>query len=792
MAILSKVCKPDNFESHNSLKLSFTNIRGLRSNFVDCESFLESNSPDILALCETNLDDSIDSGNFSVRGYLPLIRKDSSTHMHGLAVYVKEGLPFARDLSLENSADSYLCFRLALLHSVSYFFFLYRSPSSSLCTVFDSVSSNIDEVLSVNPSANVFVFGDFNVHHKDWLTYSGGTDRPGELCYNFSISNDLTQIVNFPTRIPDCDSHSPALLDLFLSSDASICSTMAFPPLGNSDHVVVSVSIDFPVNSKQDAPFHRVAYDYSRADWDGLRDHLRDVPWEDIFKLGASTAASEFCEWVQVGIDVYIPHRKYQVKSHSSPWFSAACAAAIVHRNHFFRLYQQNKSPESKVKFRQASNRCKRVLETAKLAYATKTKESITSQKLGSRDFWRIANSVLNKGKSAIPPLFNGPEVLSSASDKAKLFAKNFSKNSNLDDSGISLPVFPSRTNLKLHNISITPKMVNKVITNLDSSKASGPDFIPVVVLKNCEPELSYILAKLFNKCLKESCFPDCWKVSSVVPVFKNVGERSTAKNYRPVSLLSVVSKVFEKLVNNRIVDHLEKCGLFSDFQYGFRSSRSTADLLTVVSDRIARAFNRSGATRGLTFSSKLDWGSYIVSIAKTVSKKIGALIRSMKFLSPEVALYLYKSTIRPCMEYCCHVWAGAPSCYLELLDKLQKRICRTVGPSLAASLEPLAHRRNVASLSLFYRYYFGRCSSELAQLVPLPYSRGRSTRYSDRLHDFSVTIPRCYKDVYVNSFFPRTARLWNSLPIECFPLTYDLSGFKSRINRYLLTVGSF
>ena len=384
------------------------------------------------------------------------------------------------------------------------------------------------------------------------------------------------------------------------------------------------------------------------------------------------------------------------------------------------------------------------------------------------------------------------------------------------------------------------------------------------MVLKNCESELSYVLAELFNKCLKESCFPDCWKVSLVVPLFKNVGERSTAKNYRPGSLLSVVSKVFEKLVNNRIVDHLEKCGLFSDFQYGFRSPRSTPDLLTVVSDRIARVFNRSGATRavaldiskafdsvwhaghlhkpkcygisgqifglissflsnrrlqvvldgkssqeypvnagvpqgsvlgpalfllyindlpddvicdiviyaddttlyskcdqasdlwqqlelaselesdlrdtmdwgkkwlvdfnagktqlvlfdqsnntgaidvkmdgsvleenssfkmlGLTFSSKLDWGSCIISVAKTASKKIGALIRSMKFLSPEVALYLYKSTICPCMEYCCHVWSGAPCCYLELLDKLQKRICRTVGPSLTASLEPLAH----------------------------------------------------------------------------------------------------
>ena len=156
MAILSKTSKPDNFELHNSLKLSFMNIQSLHLNFVDCESFLESNSPHTLALCEANLDDSIDSGNFSMRGYLPLIPKDSSTHMHGLAVYVKEGLPFARDLSLENSADSYLCFQLALLHSVSYFFFFYPSPSSSLCTVFDSISSNIDEVLSVNPSANFF------------------------------------------------------------------------------------------------------------------------------------------------------------------------------------------------------------------------------------------------------------------------------------------------------------------------------------------------------------------------------------------------------------------------------------------------------------------------------------------------------------------------------------------------------------------------------------------------------------------------------------------------------------
>ena len=115
---------------------------------------------------------------------------------------------------------------------------------------------------------------------------------------------------------------------------------------------------------------------------------MGDIPWEDIFELDVSAAASEFCEWVQVGIDGDIPHYKYQVNPHSPPWFSAACAAAIVHGNPFFQLHQQNKSFESKVKFRKASNHCKRILEAVKLIHANKTKESITSQKLGSRDFW--------------------------------------------------------------------------------------------------------------------------------------------------------------------------------------------------------------------------------------------------------------------------------------------------------------------------------------------------------------------------------------------------------------------
>ena len=173
----------------------------------------------------------------------------------------------------------------------------------------------------------------------------------------------------------------------------------------------------------------------------------------------------------------------------------------------------------------------------------------------------------------------------------------------------------------------------------------------------------------------------------------------------------------------------------------------------------------------GLDFSSKLDWGSYIISIAKTLSRKIGALIRSMKFLSPEVALYLYKSTIRPCMEYCCQVWPLVATWNSQISYKMNMQdywsftccLCWTLG-----------------SLS--------KCSQLKSFLQVLL----RSPRYSDRLHGFSVTISRFYKNVNVNSFFSPTARLWNFLPVEFFPLTYDLNGFKSRTNRHLLTVGSF
>ena len=239
-----------------------------------------------------------------------------------------------------------------------------------------------------------------------------------------------------------------------------------------------------------------------------------------------------------------------------------------------------------------------------------------------------------------------------------------------------------------------------------------------------------------------------------MVPVFKNVGERCTAKIITLLVFFLWLVKVFENLVNVDLDcwSPREMWPFESDFSAGktwlvlFDWSNNTG-AINVKTDEFVLEEKSSFKMLGLI--SLLNWiGAVTLSLLLNVPPR--KLEPWFVLISLEVALYLYR-----CMEYCCHVRAGAPSCYLELSNNLQKQICRYVCPSLAVSFEPLAHRLNVARLSLSYRYYFGRCSPDLAQLVPLLYSYGRSTRYCDRLHKSSVGIPICYQDVYVNSFIP-------------------------------------
>ena len=168
-------------------------------------------------------------------------------------------------------------------------------------------------------------------------------------------------------------------------------------------------------------------------------------------------------------------------------------------------------------------------------------------------------------------------------------------------------------------------------------------------------------------------------------------------------------------------------------------------NLVPVEMNGIALPEKSSFRLLGIPFTPSMDWKPYIQSIAKAASRRVGSLYRAQRFHTPETILHLYKSTIRPCMEYCSHIWGGAPKSHgLDLLDRVQKRVVNLVGPELSAGLHPLSHRRDVASLSLFYKYYNGNCSSELANLVPCRRVTVRTTRFSERLHPHAVDPPKC------------------------------------------------
>ena len=179
----------------------------------------------------------------------------------------------------------------------------------------------------------------------------------------------------------------------------------------------------------------------------------------------------------------------------------------------------------------------------------------------------------------------------------------------------------------------------------------------------------------------------------------------------------------------------------------------------------------------GLTFTRSMNWKLYIQSIAKAVSWKLGSLYRAQRFLTPESILYMYKFTIRPCIEYCSHIWRGAPRSHgLDLLDRVQKRVVSLVGSRFSSDLQAMSNRMDFVSLSLFYKYYYRKCTSELADLVPPKRVTVRSARFSEQMHRHTVNSPMCRIKLYQSNIFPRTAALWNSRTNECFPPDYDLT----------------
>jgi len=502
-----------------------------------------------------------------------------------------------------------------------------------------------------------------------------------------------------------------------------------------------------------------------------------------------------------------------------------------------------------------------------------------------------------------------------------------FAKNSTLQEDGRGVPRLDMDAAVRIKNLIIKTKEVKNILKNLKLDKAPGPDEIPPVVLKNCSSELSPILARLFRLSIKTSVFPTPWKYGNIHPIPKK-GNRSEPSNYRPITLTSTISKTFETIINKHIIKHLENNKLINDRQYGFRSGRSTADLIAYLTHNIHQTIENLGETHaialdiskafdrvwhpallsklnsyglspfsswissflsgrrvrvvldglfsdffsinagvpqgsvlaptlflihindllsdttsnpihsyaddstlhssikskpsnlqdahdnisrtlnsdlakvsewgyknmvnfnpdktqyikfsnrtnhthpqitfndtnispspsieilGITLTSTLSWTPQITSIAKAASRKLGLLYRAKHYFSDEQLVTIYKSHVRSQMEYCSHIWAGGPKTQLNHLDRIQNRAISIINnPNITQHIPPLHFRRDVASLSLFYKYYNSTNLEELHSIIPPQQQYLRRTRASGSAHDFTVKIPHCRTAAYQHSF---------------------------------------
>ncbi|CAH1975825.1 unnamed protein product [Acanthoscelides obtectus] len=554
-------------------KICFSNICGINSNIDAVHHYLQSNRPAVLFLAETKISEAAPINHLNFPNY----------ENGGVVAFVRSSLSCSRDLSLESDRKDILWLRLNSKTSPKFICCLYHSPSNHNCDdLLEYLAVQIDFLNINHPASEVVLLGDFNAHNELWLG-SNKTDAAGRAVEAFALTQGLTQLVTSPTFFPRVSSHASSLLDLFLTTHPAPYSTAVLSPLGNSDHGVVEVRFRSEAAVAAETRTGRKTWHYGHADWEGLRDFFSSFPWRDVCftDADASTVCSSITEIIHVGMEEYIPHTVKVPKPGSNGWFNKSCDTARQQKIKAHRTYLQNPTVENRQADVESRNKYNEAVRNAKTQHDIKVRHRVMSQRNGSRSFWTLAKQIeKNFSHSSLPPLTcQDGTIVFDSNAKAEVLAKIFA---------------PWTVPHTMREVTFRHKTVRRVLLSLDINKASGPDLIPAIVLKRCAAELAPVLSRLFQISYESGTFPENWKFAHVQPIPKK-GSKTDPYNYRPIALLSVISKVMERCINRELLDYLERHSLISDRQYGFRHQRSTGDLLAYVTQLWSKLIQSHG-----------------------------------------------------------------------------------------------------------------------------------------------------------------------------------------------------
>jgi hypothetical protein len=811
---------------------------------------------------------------------------------------------------------------------------VYRPPDANQSTPFDDLIQLHTDLQSQYPNAIRLIVGDFNCHSKHWLG-SNNTDIAGQEAENMALLLKMEQLINKPTR-HSADLTTSNILDLLFTTHPQRVIISHLPPLGKSDHSLISASLAERTPTIIPAQ-PRLVFNYKKANWTRLRKSFRLIRWRNlIHPSNTTTSALNIEKQILLSMRLFIPNRTLKSNpSTNQPWYTAHCSESHSKLLKTWKTLRKDNTKLNRDKYKQAKRGHLLTLHNEYRLYVQRLNDNLRSSQSSSQ-WWKQ----IRKANPTNSPIITSMRSTTgstafSSTEIANILNEQFVSNSTCPTSNAPPPQLPSTTSI-IPKLQITRQKVLAILKQLDTTKATGPDGIPNLVLRKCAHQLAHPLALLFRQSLKLCTFPDHWKTASVVPIYKN-GPRDEASNYRPISLLPNISKILEVLVNSHIVEFLEKSNLLSTAQFGFRAKRSTCDLLVTLTQKwsdtlnkggkiivvtldFSKAFDRvwhegllrklhaygiqgdlhkwltnylsnrsqfvlyrgsksstlpisagvpqgsvlgptlfliaindlptvcknpvgmfaddctlhrpvypketiqSASTNiqndlnalsewansnraqfnpkkcevllisnqrlkqnqqtpslflnnikipnvdkikllGLQLDNRLHYGDHVHNLATKGSRALGAIYKTAQLLQEDYRARIYKTLIRPLLEYASPIWCGAPQSTLTEIDKIQKRSLNLLRLTDANkfNIPPMQARFHTASVLLFRKHYLNPPIPSDPLVIPtLPSAFARATTSG---HDRPVQIPPSRTASHQQSFIPRTSRQWNDMP---------------------------
>ena len=587
------------------MAILFTNIRGLIANLDDLVTSLSASNPkpDIIVLTETFLSPTIPDQAIHLNGYTSF-RHDRISHGGGVAVYYKSALTCERLLNYETCHHETIWFRLIVKQLTVNFCAAYWPPNSEN-DLTEHLAINLNALRMDSKSINLLI-GDFNAHHTNW-PHCTHANPAGTKINDFINSHAMTQLVIGPTRFGPVGT-TPSMLDLAITNVPSI---MKFefigPTIGSSDHATVRISICIPHNLA-DPPQHCTRLDHfptcsSATDWNQIKNDFENVDWDCLFQP-TNSMESMYETFINTYHTITTKY-SYQPKRVPKPNVSlpANIIELIALRKRNWNAFRRTQSQLDLENFRRARAALKSAIRREQRAKLERKLLWILSQN-NAKSWYKLTKTLFfgQAVSTCIPALKSNDKFVESDADKANILNDTFLSRGSTADSQ-KYPVFPTRRSKLFSDCSFDQKAVENCLIALDISKSTGPDGVQNIVLKNCASSLSYPLYSIFAKSLDLGCLAPEWKFAKVTPIFKNKGDRSDPLQYRPISILSNVSKVLEKLINDSLLEFLCSNKLISSKQFGFLPKHSCSDQLALLLHNIMSA----AEIKQLTLSIFLD-----------------------------------------------------------------------------------------------------------------------------------------------------------------------------------------